>query len=144
MNRPAVQQKPCFAGKKRQPIQLRALRAVITKQQRPGATIVNTTANYQVSFEEEIDYDCARECLTHAIAICSTYLAQEHKAGAMQASTRAELESIQATLADKRKNIRIHDSNEAKRIRQTLGELIQRYAATREKWISEASKWTRT
>lgn len=117
---------------------------MITKQQWPGATIVNTTDNYQERIEEEIDYDCARECLTHAIAICSAYLAQEHKGGATRTSTCAELKTLQASLADKRKSIRIHDNNEAKRIRQTLGDLIQRHADTRETWISEASKWTRT
>lgn len=71
--------------------------------------------------DEAIAYECARECITHMMAICTAELHND----APTEARRAELEAERARLAAELRGLHVHDHADIARIRQDYGQRIR-------------------
>lgn len=71
--------------------------------------------------DEAIAYECARECITHMMAICTGEL---HNDAPTEARC-AELEAERARLAAELRGLHVHDHADIARIRQDYGQRIR-------------------
>lgn len=84
--------------------------------------------------DEAIAYECARECITHMMAICTGELHND----APTEARRAELEAERARLAAELCGLHVHDHADIARIRQDYG---QRIRAHMEPPPNDAKSW---
>jgi hypothetical protein len=71
--------------------------------------------------DEAIAYECARECITHMMAICTGELHND----APTEARRAELEAERARLAAELRGLHVHNHADIARIRQDYGQRIR-------------------
>lgn len=70
--------------------------------------------------DEAIAFECARECITHMIAICTGELHENPSA-----ERRAELVAERSRLAGEQRTLRLKDHAEIARIRTEYGAAIR-------------------
>lgn len=75
--------------------------------------------------EEAIAYECARECITHLMAI---YTGEIHNDNPTP-ERLAELRAARARLAAELRGLRVHDHAEIARIRRDYGQRIREHMA---------------
>lgn len=71
--------------------------------------------------DEAIAYECARECITHMMAICTGELHND----APTEARHAELEAERDRLAAELRGLHVHDHADIARIRQDYGQRIR-------------------
>ena len=71
--------------------------------------------------DEAIAYECARECITHLMAICTDELHHEAPTDAR----RVELNAERSRLAAELRGLHVHDHADIARIRQDYGHRIR-------------------
>ncbi|OTP75412.1 hypothetical protein [Caballeronia sordidicola] len=79
--------------------------------------------------EEAIAFECARECITDMMAICSGQLAEEKASTTSNAVRVCSLETQLARLAQERAGLRGSHTDEIARIRASYGKVILDYRA---------------
>jgi hypothetical protein len=79
--------------------------------------------------EEAIAFECARECITDIMAICSGQLAEEKASTAPDAVRVRSLETELARLAQERAGLRGTQTAEIARIRASYGKVIHDHRA---------------
>jgi hypothetical protein len=77
--------------------------------------------------EEAIAFECARECFTDMMAICSGQLAGEKASKNLDVVRIRSLETDLARLAQERADLRGFQTDEIARIRVLYGEMIRNY-----------------
>jgi len=75
--------------------------------------------------DEAIAYECARECITHMVAICSAELWDEEHKPAPDAGRIARIEAELIRLAGERRALHLDQHAEIARIRAEYGALIR-------------------
>lgn len=79
--------------------------------------------------DEAIAFECARECITDVMAICSAELADEKTSASPNAARIATLEAELSRLARERATLHGSQTAEIARIRATYGKLIRDHRA---------------
>lgn len=74
---------------------------------------------------EAISFECAKECISHMIAIQSHLLAEEKSKPEPDASRIEELRAEQARLAHERADLKINDQASITRIRTEYGAAVR-------------------
>lgn len=79
--------------------------------------------------EEAIAFECARECITDMMAICSGQIAEQKASKTPDASRVQLLETELVRLASERASLRGTDAAEIARIRASYGKVIRDHRA---------------
>jgi hypothetical protein len=79
--------------------------------------------------DEAVAFECARECITDVMAICSAQIADEKSTANPNAARVQALEVELVRLAGERAKLRGSQADEIARIRDTYGKLIREHRA---------------
>lgn len=83
--------------------------------------------------EEGVAFECARDYISHLIAIQSKLLAQERAKPAPDADTISRLQQEQGRLSDERRDLKVQDSIAIDRIRKEYGARLKAWHAQQTK-----------
>ncbi len=75
--------------------------------------------------EEAVAYECARECITDMMAICTGQIADESRKDAPDTDRVAALRVERSRLAQERATLHVHDHADIARIRADYGTIIR-------------------
>jgi len=82
--------------------------------------------------EEAIDYECAREAITHARSICYSQIYKEEAKPQPDKALLAELRAEAGRLFEERRNLDPADHAEVARVRAKCGAFVRAWNAKRE------------
>lgn len=77
--------------------------------------------------EQAVAFECARECITDMMGICSGKIADEEGRAAPDSVRLASLERELSELARERASLTIHDDDKVAKIRSEYGSKIRQY-----------------
>lgn len=83
--------------------------------------------------DQAIAFECARECITDLMGICSTAIADEEAMPARNSGRIQELEKELARLAAERSALTITDQQKIELIRREYGAQVRAYRAKNKK-----------
>ena len=83
--------------------------------------------------EEGVAFECARDYISHLIAIQSKLLTRERAKPAPDADTITRLQQEQARLSDERRDLKVQDSIAIDRIRKEYGARLKAWHAQQAK-----------
>lgn len=75
--------------------------------------------------EEAIAFECARECITDMMAICTGQIADESRKGSPDTERLAALRAERSRLAQERASLHVYDHAAIARIRAEYGAAIR-------------------
>jgi hypothetical protein len=80
--------------------------------------------------EEAVAFECARECITDMMAICTGRIADESHKEIPDADRLAALRAERSRLAQERASLHVHDHAAVVRIRAEYGAVIRAHRAS--------------
>jgi hypothetical protein len=106
----------------------------ISKKPADGATMKGKAMNEpKWTQDEAVAFECARECITDMMAICSTAIADEERRPAPDAVRLAGLEENLAELARERAALTVGDQDKIAAIRRDYGAQVRAHRAQQQR-----------
>lgn len=83
--------------------------------------------------DEAIAFECARECITDVMAICSAAIADEERRGVPDTARLVELEAQLARLSSERAGLKVTDHDRVATVRREYGAQVLAHRAQQQR-----------